>query len=159
MRRQQRRRYHRRVAFEQDLRVYLERLQGESPAESMLPLRQLDEHELQRHFLARLRELENAGDPDAVKTLFDRWRSNLARFARNLEMLPRQLAPVDRQDAIAFACRVLDEAMNCAIQLSRWSINSSYGGSSGSSVPETRMSMFMPSRTSSSVLNMHVQHV
>ena len=113
MRRQLRQRYHRRVAFEQDLRVYLERLLGESPAEAVLPLRQIDEQELQRHFLTRLRELENAGDPDAVKTLFDRWRGKLARFARYLEMLPRQLAPVDRQDAIAFACRVLDEATNC----------------------------------------------
>ena len=93
--------------------MYLEALEVESPAGPESSTRHVDEHELHRHFLARLRELENAGDQDAVKRLFDQWPSRLARFARYLAMLPRHLAPVDRQGGSVFAARALDQAMDC----------------------------------------------
>jgi signal transduction histidine kinase len=101
------------VAFEQDLRTYLEGLDHESPAEAVSPPRHIDEHDLHRHFLDRLRELSKVTTPAVVEQRFDDWSKQLARFARFLEVLPRQLAPVDREGAIVFACRALDQALGC----------------------------------------------
>jgi len=101
------------VAFEQDLRLYLEGLEHESPAEAVPALRHIDEHDLHRHLLDRLRELENAGTSVfVVEQLFREWPPKLARFARYLETLPSQLAPIDRDAARLFACRALDQAID-----------------------------------------------
>ncbi|HEY0477171.1 MAG TPA: HAMP domain-containing sensor histidine kinase [Kofleriaceae bacterium] len=100
------------MAFEQDLRVYLESLERASPGN--VPARHIDEHELHRHLLERLQRLENArAGVLVIRSLFDDWTGKLERFARYLEMLPRQLAPVDREGAIAFARRALDVALEC----------------------------------------------
>jgi signal transduction histidine kinase len=101
------------VAFEQDLRLYLEALERESPAEAVRVSRHIDEHDLHRHLLDRLRELENAGiSARVVGQLFHEWPPKLARLARYLETLPTQLAPVSRDAARLFACRVLDQAID-----------------------------------------------
>ena len=99
------------MAFEQDLRAYLEGLERASPSD--VPVRQIDEHELHRHLLDRLRTIDGARARVVIKQLFDEWTGKLARFARYLEMLPQQLAPVDREGAIAFARCALDEAIDC----------------------------------------------
>jgi hypothetical protein len=86
------------VAFEQDLGAYLEALEREAPAAPALPLRHVDEHELHRHLLARLRELEKVTHPFVVKQRFDDWSKKLPRMARYLETLPKPLAPVDQEE-------------------------------------------------------------
>ncbi len=101
------------MAFEQDLRAYLEALEREAPADPALPLRHVDEHELHRHLLDSLRGLEKVATPAVVKQRFEDWSKKLARLARYLETLPRQLAPVDREGANGFARRVLDQAIEC----------------------------------------------
>ena len=101
------------MAFEQDLRAYLEALEREAPADPALPLRHVDEHELHRHLLARLRELEKVTTPFVVKQRFDDWSKKLPRMARYLETLPKPLAPVDQEGANAFARGVLDQAIEC----------------------------------------------
>lgn len=73
----------------------------------------IDEHELHRHFLEKLRALERAGETITVKRLFDHWPRKLTTFARYLEMLPRQVVPVDHQDAIQFAGHAIDAAIDC----------------------------------------------
>jgi signal transduction histidine kinase len=99
-----------RVAFEQDLRAYLESLEDEATGVA-LPSRRIDEHELHRYLLDRVRVLEGTDPQAVVGALFDEWSRKLASFARYLEALPTQLFPMDRQDAIALACRALDVAM------------------------------------------------
>jgi signal transduction histidine kinase len=101
------------VAFEQDLRLYLEGLEIESSTEAVSASRHIDEHDLHRHLLDRLRELENNGTSAViVEQLFHEWPEKLARFARYLETLPGQLAPLDRDAAKSFACRALDQALD-----------------------------------------------
>jgi signal transduction histidine kinase len=99
------------VAFEQDLRAYLEGLERESPAEAVSASRRIDEHDLYRHFVDRLRELEGTAGSAVVWQLFHEWPAKLARFARYLETLPIQLAPTDREAAKSFARRALDQAI------------------------------------------------
>jgi signal transduction histidine kinase len=98
------------VGFEQNLRVYLESRQRASTGEPRL--RHVDEYELYRHLLERLRALEHAGEAKAVQRLFDEWPlTRLATFAQFLEAFPQQLAPTEPQAAVAFACRALDVAI------------------------------------------------
>lgn len=99
------------MPFEPDLRAYLERIEREPTAAS--PVRQIDEHELRRHLLARLREMDHPRLSTTVEQLFRTWSSQLSSFARHLEILPPQLAPLDPQEAIAFARRALDAALDC----------------------------------------------
>jgi len=94
------------VAFEQDLRAYLERLDHAGGAAP--PSRQIDEHELHTHLLARLRESRT---PELIEPVFATWSAKLAALARFLEKLPPQIAPLDRQGGLAFARRVLDAAI------------------------------------------------
>ena len=100
-----------RVEFEQDLRAYLEELEGTSSTDA--PPRRIDENELHRHLLGRLKILEGAGGTPAIDRLFQEWLSKLPKFARYLELLPRQLAPVDFEGALRFACLALDAAIGC----------------------------------------------
>lgn len=99
------------MAFEQDLRAYLEG-QDREPLTGA-PSRHIDEHELYRHLQGRLRKLENAGAATRVKLLFVEWTNKLARFARYLETFPVQLAPMDHLEVMGFACRALDVALDC----------------------------------------------
>jgi len=92
--------------------MYLEGLDHESPAGAVPASRHIDEHDLHRHLLDRLRELDTAAGPAVVKQLFREWTTKLARFARYLETLPSQLAPIDRDAAKSFACRALDQAID-----------------------------------------------
>jgi signal transduction histidine kinase len=98
------------VAFEQNLRVYLESRQREATGKP--PLRHIDEHELYRHLREQLRAMERAGEADTVQRLFDEWHlGKLEAFARYLEMLRQQFAPVESPAVFPFACRVLDVAI------------------------------------------------
>lgn len=101
------------VAFEQDLRTYLEGLDHEAPAEAVSPSRHIDEHDLHRHLLDRLREQSKVAPPIVVERRFGDWSKELVPFARYIETLPWQLAPVDREGASGFARRVLDQAIGC----------------------------------------------
>ena len=87
------------MPFEPELRAYLERIEREPSAAS--PVRRIDEHEVRRHLLARLREMDHPGLSTTVEQLFLTWSSQLSSFVRHLEMLPPQLAPLDPQDAMA----------------------------------------------------------
>jgi hypothetical protein len=101
------------VAFEQDLRTYLEELDHEASAVAASPLRHIDEHDLHRHLLDRLRELSKVAPSFVVERRFMDWSQELVPLARYLESLPWQLAPVDREGASGFARRVLDQAIGC----------------------------------------------
>ncbi|HEX4422490.1 MAG TPA: hypothetical protein VH165_31465, partial [Kofleriaceae bacterium] len=99
------------MAFEQDLRAYLEAREHESSSYSTLPRRRIDVPELHRHFLDRLRTMEKSGQRNVVENLFDEWSKKLERFARYIETLPKAIAPVDRHDLLIFARRALDAAI------------------------------------------------
>lgn len=97
--------------FERNLRAYLESRQRASTSEPRL--RHIDEYELYRHLLERLRALEHAGEAKAVQRLFDEWPlTRLATFAQFLEAFPQQLAPTEPRASVAFACRALDAAID-----------------------------------------------
>jgi signal transduction histidine kinase len=100
------------VAFDDSLRVYLELLERLGytgiPA---APVRQIDEHELHRHLLQRLRDLSTTRAPEVTTVVFEAWSTKLPALARFLEALPSQIAPVDRGAGESFARRVLDAAI------------------------------------------------
>lgn len=100
------------MGFEQDLRAYLEGVEREATIREAPAPRQIDEHELHRHFLQRMRELERTDRAWSVRQLFDEWSGRLAGFARYIERLPAQAAPNDRQGAHAFANGALDQALD-----------------------------------------------
>lgn len=99
------------MAFEQDLRAYLEERERGSLGNAPVP--HVDEHELYGHLRQRLRELENAGATARVELLFNEWPNKLAQFARYLEAAPGLRASADAQERRAFAFRALDMALNC----------------------------------------------
>jgi hypothetical protein len=99
------------VGFEQDLRAYLEEL--ERGSHTPAPAHHIDERDLYRHLLDRLRTLEAAGAADRVERLFSEWPNKLAGFARYLEKLGRQLATMKPAEAMEFAYRALDVALDC----------------------------------------------
>ncbi|MEO7730332.1 MAG: HAMP domain-containing sensor histidine kinase [Kofleriaceae bacterium] len=101
------------MGFEQDLRAYLEQVERIALIKNAPTARQIDEHELHRHFLQRMRTLEASDRSDTVRQLFDEWAPRLERFARYIETLPAQVAPSAPAAAQAFAHRALDQALDC----------------------------------------------
>jgi signal transduction histidine kinase len=99
------------VGFEQDLRAYLEERERGSSGDAPVP--HVDEHELYRHLLQRLRELASAGAAARVERLFSEWPNKLAQFARYLEAAAGLRASTDAQERMAFAFRALDMALDC----------------------------------------------
>jgi signal transduction histidine kinase len=98
------------VGFEQDLRAYLEGLEREPPRP---PTPRIDEHELYRHLVERLRALESAGATTVVERLFTEWTNKLPRFARYLETLSGDLDEAEPEEVMEFARRALDAALDC----------------------------------------------
>lgn len=99
------------MAFDQEVRDYLEEVDRRLHGQALPHHRQVDVSALRVHFLDRLRELEQSAAPPFIEDLFRTWSPKLARFVRYLEELPSQAAPLDERGAFAFACRVLDVAL------------------------------------------------
>ncbi|HWU91380.1 MAG TPA: hypothetical protein VN253_29135, partial [Kofleriaceae bacterium] len=99
------------MAFDHELRGYLERLARDAPAQEPAVRRRIDQDALRRHFLERLRELEPRTSELHVQALFDAWSPKLSELARYLEALPQEDAPTEADGALAFARRVLDRAL------------------------------------------------
>jgi signal transduction histidine kinase len=106
------------VAFDEELRTYLEEIERAASAKALVRHRRVDEGSLRRHFLERLRELESGGrstsgqgGPTVARERFEEWSPRIARFARFIEALPLQDAPVEESAALAFACSALDRRM------------------------------------------------
>src|SRR5262245_6966634 len=78
-----------------------------------MPSFRIDEHELHRHLLQRLRALESSGATTAGERLFGEWPNKLTGFARYLETILARLGPSESEDAMAFARRALDAAIDC----------------------------------------------
>lgn len=100
------------MAFEPELRIYLEQIERTAPSRASVSVRRIDEHELHHHLLARLHELSDVRTPQWLERLFTAWSRKVGALARFLETLPRQLAPVDDVAALAFARGVLDAAIS-----------------------------------------------
>ena len=99
------------MAFDQEVRDCLEEVDRRLREQATPHHRQIDASALRTHFLDRLRALERDASPPIVEELFRTWSPKLVRFARYLEELPGQAAPLDEQGALTFACRVLDVAL------------------------------------------------
>jgi signal transduction histidine kinase len=102
-------RYDYRVGFEQELRDYLEgSAQGREAAATPRSVRVIDEHELHRHLIERLRLQGVALDPEEVKRRFA-WADKLSMLARFLESWPG--LSTEGAAAMVFARRVVDAAI------------------------------------------------
>ena len=106
------------MAFDEELRSYLEEIERAASAKAHVRHRRVDEGSLRRHFLDRLREVEAGGrspfgqsGPTVARKLFEEWSPRIARFTRYIQALPLQDAPVEESAALAFACRALDRRM------------------------------------------------
>jgi hypothetical protein len=83
-------------SFDGKLREYLTHLD--------LPrLRTVDEHELRKHFLSRVRELG-----DRAEVQYSSWSPHLARVARYIERLPASELPTDPAGALDWTRRWVD---------------------------------------------------
>lgn len=104
------------VPFESDLRRYLERIDTE--AREPVRMRRIDPNALHEHLLRRLRDHEKGTDPEfqsetelKIKKLHAEWPpGRLQAFASFLELLPESVAPIDSDNAQAFAQQTLDVA-------------------------------------------------
>lgn len=104
------------MAFDEELRSYLESLERVAQDKEPVRRRRVDAVALRRHFLERLRELK--GNPTIVQRLHAQWSSRIDDFARYVEELPQQDAPVDEKSALAFARKALDHGMNMNVNVS-----------------------------------------
>lgn len=99
------------MAFEAELRGYLERVAEGERAGREPPQRSIDEGALRAYFLNRLRTLEASGEYFRVAELHRIWSPWLRRFARYIATLPASAAPASAADAQVFAEHALELAM------------------------------------------------
>lgn len=95
------------MTFEREVRGYLEHVERDV---RVVPRhRRIDESALRKQFLEELQRLESRNQP--VNEIFREWSPKLSDFARYLEALPPEVAPVDGDPALQFARKALVYAM------------------------------------------------
>lgn len=94
------------MAFADELRVYLEMVDG-SPSVH----RRIDAGMLKQHLIERLKAAESRWAPPVIEDLYRTWEPEVAAFARYIERLPMRDAPVTSDDAARFARTALDVAI------------------------------------------------